>query len=141
MPSTCRCKVDATTPPIPAGLGAEVAQAINAELMQLYRLLIALINELTRLSREIGSDGWFGGQAEVPAAAGSWKHLVDSVNQMSAQLTMQVRVCNQALTALARGDTTQTVSVEAHGETQVLVEALNATAERLRRSAGNPTAP
>ena len=73
-------------------------------------------SEVTRVAREVGVDGKLGGQAEVPAVAGSWKGLTDSVNSMANNLTSQVRNIAQVTTAVAKGDLSQKITVDARGE-------------------------
>ena len=116
------------------GPGREVAQAINEELSQLYIMLQRLVAECTRVTRSIGTDGEFGREAEVPAAAGAWKQLIDSLNDMSTQLTIQVRRCNQAVAALAKGGEVNPIMVDARGETQALITSIHAAAERQRQN-------
>src|SRR5262245_12541716 len=70
-------------------------------------------SEVPRVAREVGTEGRLGGQAEVPAVAGTWKDLTDSVNAMAGNLTGQVRAIAQVTTAVARGDLSQKISVEA----------------------------
>src|SRR5215472_5167027 len=90
----------------------EIAAVFNAMTEQ----LAVFTSEVTRVAREVGVDGKLGGQAEVPAVAGSWKELTDSVNAMAGNLTGQVRAIAQVTTAVARGDLSQKISVEAKGE-------------------------
>jgi len=115
-----------------SGADGEAIRAINAEKRRLGALLTTLITEITLIARELGTDGTFGGQAQVPGASGVWKHLVDSVNAMSYGLTHQVRDCAHVVEALSRGDATKRVTAEARGETLRLEQAINATVDRLR---------
>jgi HAMP domain-containing protein len=86
--------------------------------------------EVTRIAREIGVEGRFGGQAEVPGITGTWADMVRAVNSMSASLTDQVRDMSRVAAALADGGAPLKVTVDAQGETQLLKDYLNRLAER-----------
>ena len=88
-------------------------------------------NEVTRVAREVGTEGKLGGQAEVPGVAGTWKELTENVNMLAANLTNQVRNIAEVSTAIANGDLTQKITVEAAGEIAVLKETLNAMVDNL----------
>ena len=88
--------------------------------------------QVTGVAREVGTEGRLGGQAEVPGVAGTWKDLTDSVNVMAANLTDQVRQIAEATTAVADGDLTRKVTVEAKGEVAALAETINAMTDTLR---------
>src|SRR5262249_2233530 len=75
-----------------------------------------LPSEVTRVAREVGTDGKLGGQALVPGVAGTWKDLTDSVNAMCGNLTDQVRNIAQVTTAVARGDLSRKITVDVRGE-------------------------
>src|SRR5260370_28856441 len=77
--------------------------------------LRSFASEVTRVAREVGTDGKLGGQAKVPGAAGTWRMLVDNVNQLSATLTSQVRAISEVATAGANGEPSPSATVEAHG--------------------------
>src|SRR5205809_604086 len=77
-------------------------------------------SEVSRVAREVGTDGKLGGQAQVPGAAGTWKGLTDNVNSMAANLTNQVRRIAQVVTAVAKGDLKRKVTFEAKGEIAAL---------------------
>jgi HAMP domain-containing protein len=72
--------------------------------------------EVTRVAREVGTDGRLGGQAVVPGVAGTWKDLTDSVNALCGNITDQVRNIAQVTTAVARGDLSRKITVEVKGE-------------------------
>src|SRR5215217_5287453 len=91
---------------------AELADTINS----LTDTLRLFANEVTRVAREVGTEGRLGGQATVPNVAGTWKDLTDAVNQLAANLTEQVRNIAQVTTAVAKGDLTQKITVDARGE-------------------------
>ena len=87
--------------------------------------------EVTRVAREVGSEGKLGGQADVPGVAGTWKELTDSVNRMAANLTGQVRAIAGVTTAVAGGDLSQKIGVDAQGEIQELKTTINTMVDRL----------
>lgn len=90
-------------------------------------------HEVTRISRECGTEGKFGGQAEVKGVSGTWKDLVDNVNVMSANLTNQVRDISRITHSIVGGDFGRRVTVGAQGETALLKEMINRMAEMLTR--------
>ncbi|KAM0791386.1 hypothetical protein ACM66B_005851 [Microbotryomycetes sp. NB124-2] len=95
--------------------------------------------EVTRVAKEVGIDGQLGGQAYVVNVSGEWKSLVDSVNQMAGNLTSQVRSIAKATTAVARGDLSQKVTIEANGEVLRLVITINSMVDRLATFASEVT--
>jgi HAMP domain-containing protein/signal transduction histidine kinase/ActR/RegA family two-component response regulator len=101
--------------------------------------LAVFTSEVTRVAREVGIDGKLGGQAQVPAGAGSWKDLTDSVNAMAGNLTGQVRTIAQVTTSVARGDLSQRIAVEAKGEVAALAETINGMVDTLSAFAGEVT--
>ncbi|HUN35415.1 MAG TPA: HAMP domain-containing protein [Trebonia sp.] len=123
---------------LPAGqdpLMNDIADVFNAMNEQLG----VFTSEVTRVAREVGTEGRLGGQAEVPAVAGTWKDLTDSVNAMAGNLTGQVRAIAQVTTAVARGDLSQKISVEAKGEVATLAETINGMVDTLSAFAGEVT--
>jgi signal transduction histidine kinase/HAMP domain-containing protein/CheY-like chemotaxis protein len=101
--------------------------------------LSAFADEVTRVAREVGSDGRLGGQAQVPGVAGTWRDLTDSVNFMAGNLTDQVRNIAQVTTAVARGDLTQKINVDARGEILELKNTLNTMVDQLSAFADEVT--
>ncbi|MEV6897716.1 HAMP domain-containing protein [Amycolatopsis sp. NPDC051372] len=101
--------------------------------------LSAFADEVTRVAREVGSDGRLGGQAEVPGAAGTWRGLTDSVNQMADNLTDQVRNISHVTTAVAKGDLTQKITVDARGEILELKTTMNTMVDQLSAFADEVT--
>ncbi|GAA5939996.1 hypothetical protein JCM10213_004903 [Rhodosporidiobolus nylandii] len=95
--------------------------------------------EVTRVAKEVGTDGQLGGQAYVSNVSGEWKSLVESVNMMCSNLTNQVRSIAKATTAVARGDLTQKVVIEANGEVLQLVLTINAMVDSLATFASEVT--
>ena len=96
--------------------------------------LSGFADEVTRVAREVGSDGILGGQAHVPGVSGTWKDLTESVNVMAANLTAQVRSIAAVTTSVAKGDLTQKISVEAQGEVAELKDNINAMVQSLRET-------
>ncbi|OXM63166.1 HAMP domain-containing protein [Amycolatopsis vastitatis] len=113
----------------------ELKNTINTMVDQLS----AFADEVTRVSREVGSDGKLGGQAQVPGVAGTWRDLTDSVNLMADNLTDQVRGISQVATAVATGDLTKKIDVDARGEILQLKNTLNTMVDQLSAFAGEVT--
>ncbi len=101
--------------------------------------LNAFASEVTRVAREVGTDGKLGGQARVPGAAGTWKDLTDTVNVMAANLTEQVRGIVKVVTAVANGDLKQKLTVQSKGEVAALAETINNMMETLATFADQVT--
>jgi HAMP domain-containing protein/signal transduction histidine kinase/CheY-like chemotaxis protein len=113
----------------------ELKDTINAMVDQL-RTFAA---EVTRVAREVGTEGKLGGQAQVPGVAGTWKDLTDNVNLMASNLTDQVRGIVKVVTAVASGDLTKKFILEAKGEIAALAETINMTTDTLRTFAEQVT--
>ena len=101
--------------------------------------LSSFADEVTRVAREVGTEGMLGGQARVPGVAGTWRDLTDSVNSMASNLTNQVRSIATVSTAVARGDLSQKISIEARGEVAALASTINAMVDTLRAFADEVT--
>jgi signal transduction histidine kinase/DNA-binding response OmpR family regulator/HAMP domain-containing protein len=99
----------------------ELKDTINTMVDQLN----AFASEVTRVARDVGTEGQLGGQAQVPGVAGTWKDLTDNVNQMAGNLTNQVRGIVRVVTAVAEGDLEQKLTVEAKGEVAALAVTIN----------------
>src|SRR5438093_325500 len=93
--------------------------------------LRSLASEVTRVAREVGTDGKLGGQALVPGVAGTWKDLTDSVNAMCDNLTAQVRNIAEVTTAVARGDLSRKITVDVKGEILELKNTINTMVDQL----------
>ena len=113
----------------------QLKEAINTMLDQLR----SFASEVTRVAREVGTDGKLGGQAIVPGVAGTWKDLTDSVNAMCGNLTDQVRNIAQVTTAVARGDLSRKITVEVKGEILELKTTINTMVEQLNAFASEVT--
>ncbi|KIZ14732.1 histidine kinase [Streptomyces natalensis ATCC 27448] len=118
-----------------AGEMLELKNTVNTMVDQLS----SFASEVTRVAREVGTEGELGGQAQVPGVAGVWKDLTDSVNLMAGNLTAQVRGIAQVTTAVASGDLSQKVTVSARGEVAQLADTINTMTETLRTFADEVT--
>ncbi|GAB2729651.1 HAMP domain-containing protein [Nocardia thraciensis] len=114
---------------------AALAQTINT----MVDTLSAFADEVTRVAREVGTEGRLGGQARVPNVAGTWKSLTDNVNSMAGNLTGQVRSIAQVTTAVARGDLSQKIDVDARGEILELKTTINTMVDTLSSFAAEVT--
>src|SRR5262249_31393308 len=101
--------------------------------------LNAFASEVTRVAKEVGTEGKLGGQALVPGVAGTWKDLTENVNFMASNLTGQVRNIAEVATAIASGDLSKKITVDVRGEILQLKEPHNAMAEQLRSFAAEVT--
>jgi HAMP domain-containing protein/CheY-like chemotaxis protein len=97
--------------------------------------LSAFASEVTRVSREVGSEGVLGGQARVAGGSGVWRELTENVNSMASNLTSQVRNIAEVVTAIAQGDLGHKITVDAKGEILTLKNTINATVDKLNRFA------
>ena len=113
----------------------ELKDTINTMVDQLN----AFASEVTRVAREVGTEGKLGGQAQVPGVAGTWKDLTDSVNSMASNLTAQVRNIAEVATAVARGDLSRKIAVDVKGEILELKNTLNTMVDQLNAFAGEVT--
>ncbi|WP_035793081.1 HAMP domain-containing protein [Kitasatospora mediocidica] len=113
----------------------ELKNTVNTMVDQLS----AFADEVTRVAREVGSEGRLGGQAQVPGVAGTWRDLTDSVNFMAGNLTTQVRDIAQVATAVARGDLSQKITVDARGEILELKNTVNTMVDQLSAFADEVT--
>src|SRR5206468_8533511 len=113
----------------------ELKVTINTMVDQLN----AFAAEVTRVAREVGTEGKLGGQAVVPGVAGTWKDLTDNVNVMAANLTEQVRGIVKVVTAVANGDLSQKLTVNAKGEVAALAETINNMTDTLATFADQVT--
>ena len=99
----------------------------------------AFTSEVTRVAREVGTEGKLGGQAAVPGVSGTWKDLTDSVNSMASNLTGQVRNISEVTIAVANGDLSRKITVDVRGEILQLKEAINTMVDQLRSFAAEVT--
>ncbi|MGW0562529.1 HAMP domain-containing protein [Streptomyces sp. NPDC003016] len=117
------------------GLLGEIATVFNGMVDQLS----LFTSEVTRVAREVGTEGTLGGQAVVPGVSGTWADLTDSVNAMAGNLTTQVRDIAHVATAVARGDLSQKIDVDARGEILELKETINTMVDQLSAFADEVT--
>src|SRR6516225_273173 len=127
-------------------LSQQISVDVKGEMLELKNTLNTMVDELsafadevTRVAREVGTEGRLGGQARVPGVGGTWRDLTDSVNFMANNLTSQVRNIAQVATAVARGDLSQKIRVDARGEIAELKETINTMVDRLSAFAGEVT--
>jgi HAMP domain-containing protein/CheY-like chemotaxis protein/signal transduction histidine kinase len=127
-------------------LSRKITVNVSGEILQLKETLNTMVDQLnafaaevTRVAREVGTDGKLGGQAQVPGVAGTWKDLTDSVNSMAGNLTGQVRNIAEVATAIATGDLSRKITVDVRGEILQLKETLNTMVDQLNRFAGEVT--
>ncbi|MFI1397264.1 HAMP domain-containing protein [Streptomyces sp. NPDC020681] len=135
-----------TTAVAKGDLSQKVTVHVAGEMLELKNTVNTMVDQLqsfgsevTRVAREVGTEGELGGQAEVPGVAGVWKDLTDSVNTMAGNLTSQVRGIAEVTTAVANGDLSQKVTVSARGEVAQLAETINQMTETLRTFADEVT--
>ncbi|MEV6161732.1 HAMP domain-containing protein [Streptomyces sp. NPDC052052] len=135
-----------TTAVAKGDLSRKVTVHVDGEMLQLKNTVNTMVDQLssfssevTRVAREVGTEGELGGQATVPGVAGVWKDLTDSVNTMAGNLTSQVRGIAEVTTAVANGDLSQKVTVSARGEVAQLAETINQMTETLRTFADEVT--
>jgi HAMP domain-containing protein/signal transduction histidine kinase/DNA-binding response OmpR family regulator len=127
-------------------LSKKITVNVSGEILLLKETINTMVDQLnafaaevTRVAREVGTDGKLGGQAEVPGVAGTWKDLTDSVNSMAGNLTAQVRNIAEVATAIADGDLSRKITVDVRGEILQLKETLNTMVDQLNRFAGEVT--
>ena len=114
---------------------SRIGQTVNAMVDQLG----SFADEVTRVAREVGTDGKLGGQADVPGVAGIWKDLTDNVNLMAANLTGQVRNIADVTTAVAKGDLSKKITVDVKGEILALKNTINTMVDQLNAFASEVT--
>src|SRR4029077_8839904 len=101
--------------------------------------LSSFASEVTRVAREVGTEGKLGGQAEVKGVAGTWKDLTDNVNFMASNLTVQLRDVSKVATAIANGDLTQKITVDVRGEILQIKNVINTMVDQLSSFAAEVT--
>src|SRR5260221_1784198 len=127
-------------------LSKKITVNVSGEILQLKETINTMVDQLnafsgevTRVAREVGTEGRLGGQAQVPGVAGTWKDLTDNVNSMAGNLTGQVRNIAEVATAIANGDLSRKITVNVSGEILQLKETLNTMVEQLRSFASEVT--
>ena len=121
-------------------LSRKITVDVKGEILELKDTLNTMVDQLnafagevTRVAREVGTDGKLGGQAQVPGVAGTWKDLTDSVNSMASNLTGQVRNIAEVSTAIATGDLSKKITVNVSGEILLLKETINTMVDQLNQ--------
>ena len=130
---------DVTTAVARGDLSRKITVDVRGEILELKNTINTMVDQLnafagevTRVAREVGTEGKLGGQAKVPGAAGVWRDLTDNVNGLASNLTTQVRNIADVTTAVANGDLSQKITVEAQGEVLSLKNTINNMVDRLR---------
>ncbi|MDP2032623.1 MAG: HAMP domain-containing protein, partial [Polaromonas sp.] len=134
---------DVTTAVARGDLSRKITVEVKGEILELKNTINTMVDQLngfasevTRVAREVGTEGRLGGQAEVPGVAGTWKDLTDNVNFMASNLTGQVRNIADVATAIARGDLSRKITVEVKGEILQLKQTMNTMVDQLNAFAG-----
>ena len=137
---------DVTTAIANGDLSKKIAVDVSGEVLELKNTINTMVDQLnafasevTRVAREVGSEGKLGGQAQVPGVAGTWKGLTDSVNSMAGNLTAQVRNIAEVTTAVARGDLSRKITVDVKGEILELKNTINTMVDQLNAFASEVT--
>src|SRR5947208_1451795 len=130
---------EVTTAVATGDLSKKITVHVKGEILELKDTINTMVDQLrsfaaevTRVAREVGTEGRLGGQADVPGVAGTWKDLTDSVNFMAGNLTGQVRGIAKVVTAVANGDLKRKLTVEAQGEVAALKDTINEMIRNLR---------
>jgi len=134
---------DVTTAVARGDLSRKITVEVKGEILELKNTINTMVDQLngfasevTRVAREVGTEGKLGGQAAVPGVAGTWKDLTDNVNSMANNLTGQVRNIADVTTAVARGDLSRKITVEVKGEILALKNTINTMVDQLNAFAG-----
>ncbi|MBV9459067.1 MAG: HAMP domain-containing protein, partial [Bradyrhizobium sp.] len=137
---------EVTTAVARGDLSRKITVDVKGEILELKNTINTMVDQLnafagevTRVAREVGTEGKLGGQAQVPGVAGTWKDLTDTVNFMAANLTEQVRGIVKVVTAVADGDLKQNLTVKSRGEVAALAETINNMTETLATFADQVT--
>ncbi len=137
---------EVTTAVARGDLSRKITVDVKGEILELKNTINTMVDQLnafagevTRVAREVGTEGKLGGQAEVPGVGGTWKDLTDNVNFMASNLTGQVRNIAEVATAIANGDLSKKITVDVRGEILQLKETLNTMVEQLRSFAAEVT--
>jgi len=137
---------DVTTAVAKGDLSKKIAVDVRGEMLELKNTINTMVDQLngfgsevTRVAREVGSEGKLGGQADVPGVGGTWKDLTDSVNKMADNLTNQVRNIAEVTTAVAKGDLSKKITVDVKGEMLELKDTINTMVDQLNSFASEVT--
>ncbi|HEY8607592.1 MAG TPA: HAMP domain-containing protein [Noviherbaspirillum sp.] len=137
---------EVTTAVARGDLSKKITVDVKGEILELKNTINTMVDQLssfasevTRVAREVGTEGKLGGQAHVPGVAGTWKDLTDSVNSMAGNLTSQVRNIAEVTTAVANGDLSKKITVDVRGEILQLKDTINTMVDQLRSFASEVT--
>jgi HAMP domain-containing protein/signal transduction histidine kinase/DNA-binding response OmpR family regulator len=146
LTSQVRNIAEVTTAVANGDLSKKISVDVKGEIRQLKNTVNIMVDQLsgfasevTRVAREVGTEGILGGQAEVKGVAGTWKDLTDSVNSMAGNLTSQVRNIAEVTTAVANGDLSKKISVDVKGEIRQLKNTINTLVDQLSSFASEVT--
>ncbi|MGE5525752.1 MAG: HAMP domain-containing protein, partial [Rhodospirillaceae bacterium] len=146
LTSQVRNIADVTTAVARGDLSRKITVDVKGEILELKNTINTMVDQLssfaaevTRVAREVGTEGRLGGQAEVRGVAGTWKDLTDSVNFMASNLTSQVRNIADVTTAVAKGDLSKKITVDVKGEILELKNTINTMVDQLRSFAAEVT--
>src|SRR5205809_56992 len=127
-------------------LSKKITVKVKGEILELKNTINTMVDQLssfaaevTRVAREVGTEGKLGGQADVRGVAGTWKDLTDKVNLMASNLTVQLRDIANATTAVARADMANKITVDVQGEILQLKDTINTMVDQLRSFASEVT--
>ena len=141
LTSQVRNIAQVTTAVAQGDLSKKIDVDARGEILELKTTINTMVDQLssfaaevTRVAREVGSQGRLGGQAEVEGVSGTWKRLTENVNELAGNLTRQVRAIAEVTSAVASGDLTRSISVEAQGEVAELKDNINAMVQSLRET-------
>ncbi|HET9393097.1 MAG TPA: HAMP domain-containing protein [Candidatus Rubrimentiphilum sp.] len=146
LTSQVRNIADVTTAVAKGDLSRKITVNVRGEILELKNTINTMVDQLnafagevTRVAREVGSEGKLGGQADVKGVSGTWKDLTDSVNGMASNLTSQVRNIADVTTAVAKGDLSRKITVDVRGEILELKNTINTMVDQLNAFAGEVT--
>src|SRR5438876_10589877 len=146
LTSQVRNIAEVTTAIATGDLSKKITVDVRGEILELKNTMNVMVDQLnsfasevTRVAREVGTEGKLGGQAVVPGVAGTWKDLTDSVNSMASNLTVQLRDVSKVATAIATGDLTQKITVDVRGEILQIKNVINTTVDQLSSFASEVT--
>ena len=146
LTSQVRNIAEVTTAVAKGDLTKKITVDVQGEILELKNTVNTMVDQLssfaaevTRVAREVGTEGALGGQADVPGVDGTWKDLTDNVNLMASNLTVQLRDVSKVATAIATGDLTQKVTVDVRGEILQIKNVINTMVDQLRSFAAEVT--
>ncbi|MFC6076911.1 HAMP domain-containing protein, partial [Microbispora camponoti] len=146
LTSQVRSIAQVTTAVARGNLSQKITVDARGEILELKNTVNTMVDQLssfadevTRVAREVGTEGQLGGQADVKGVSGTWRDLTDSVNFMAGNLTSQVRNISQVATAVAKGDLSQKITVDARGEVAALAQTINTMVDTLSAFADEVT--